>query len=164
MLYVNVRVNGMAIKAFVDSGAQMTIMSAACAERCNLSRFIDTRYHGTAVGVGTQKIIGRIHVAQLEIGGTFLPTSFSVLEDQPMDMLLGLDMLKRHQCIIDLRQNALIIGSSQAVAPFLSEAELPPNARSLSTCQFGFARVSFSMRGYSVPLFFFYFSFRPPSV
>jgi len=34
---------------------------------------------------------------QIQIGVAFLQTSFSILEEQPMDMLLGLDMLKRHQ-------------------------------------------------------------------
>ena len=34
---------------------------------------------------------------QIQIGTDFLQSSFSILEDQPMDMLLGLDMLKRHQ-------------------------------------------------------------------
>lgn len=38
-----------------------------------------------------------LHPAQVQIEGDFLPCSFSLLEDQPMDMLLGLDMLKRHQ-------------------------------------------------------------------
>jgi predicted aspartyl protease len=132
MLYINVKVNGFNIKAFVDSGAQMTIMSLKCAQRCNLSRLIDKRFQGLAVGVGTQKIVGRVHMCQLEIAGSFLPTSFSVLEEQPMDMLLGLDMLKRHQCILDLKRNRLEIGSAQVSTPFLSEAELPPNARHLS--------------------------------
>jgi hypothetical protein len=36
-------------------------------------------------------------MVQIQIEKDYLTTSFSVLEEQPMDMLLGLDMLKRHQ-------------------------------------------------------------------
>ena len=54
-----------------------------------MMRLVDTRFQGMAVGVGTQKIIGRVHMAQVQIEETFLPTSFSILENQPMDMLLG---------------------------------------------------------------------------
>lgn len=46
-----------------------------------------------------------------------------------MDMLLGLDMLKRHQCVLDLKRNLLVIGSTGTETPFLPENELPPCAR-----------------------------------
>jgi len=129
MLYINCKVNGHPVKAFIDSGAQTTIMSAAAAERCNIMRLVDKRWAGVAKGVGIQKIIGRVHMVQIQIENDFLTSSFSILEEQPMDMLLGLDMLKRHQCTIDLRENCLHIGTTGSRTPFLHESDLPDCAR-----------------------------------
>ncbi|XP_076325551.1 protein DDI1 homolog 2-like isoform X3 [Tachypleus tridentatus] len=86
MLYINCKVNGHPVRAFIDS-------------------------------------------VQIQIENDFLTSSFSVLEDQPMDMLLGLDMLKRHQCCIDLKRNKLVIGTTGTETRFLSESELPECAR-----------------------------------
>lgn len=129
MLYIKCKVNGHPIDAFVDSGAQSTIMSKACAERCNIERLIDSRWSGVAQGVGTQKILGRIHLCQIQIENDFFSSSFNVLEQQPMDMLLGLDMLKRHQCVIDLKDNLLRIGTTGTETKFLNENELPAHAK-----------------------------------
>ncbi|XP_075482400.1 protein DNA-DAMAGE INDUCIBLE 1-like [Primulina tabacum] len=125
MLYVDMEVNGVPLKAFVDSGAQSTIISRSCAERCGLLRLLDTRYRGIAHGVGQSEIVGRIHVAPIKIGSIFYPCSFTVLDSPNMEFLFGLDMLRKHQCIIDLKENVLRVCGGEVAVPFLAEKDIP---------------------------------------
>jgi DNA damage-inducible protein 1 len=127
MLYIDCAVNKIPLKAFVDSGAQMTIMSKECAQKCNIMHLIDERFSGIAKGVGTAKIIGRIHLTTMVIGNTHFPITITVLDQGGMEFLLGLDMLRRHHCMIDLKENCLHIGNEKP--KFLSEGELPDHIR-----------------------------------
>ena len=122
MLYVNLEINGSPVKAFVDSGSQITIMSKSLAEKSGLTKLIDKRYAGEARGVGRGEIIGKIHQAQVKIETQFVPCSFTVL-DLDIDMLLGLDMLRRHQGCIDLEKNVLRFAGVET--RFLNESEIP---------------------------------------
>lgn len=129
MLYVDMEVNGVPLKAFVDSGAQSTIISKSCAERCGLLRLLDQRFRGIAVGVGQSEILGRIHVAPIKIGNIFYPCSFTVLDAPNMEFLFGLDMLRKHQCMIDLKDNVLRVGGGEVSVPFLQEKDIPAHIR-----------------------------------
>jgi DNA damage-inducible protein 1 len=129
MLFVEAKINNHPVTAFVDSGAQATILSVDTAKRCGIYRLLDTRFAGMARGVGTAKILGRIHLALLHVGAQVLETTFTVMEDSTYDMLLGLDMLRRHQAAIDLKGNVLRIGD--ATVEFLPEHKIPRSMRHL---------------------------------
>ena len=89
----------------------------------------DTRFAGMAMGVGTARILGRVHSAKMDIpGGHQLMCSFTVLEDNKVDLLFGLDNLKRHQCCIDLVANQLHFNGGSFSVPFLGEGEIKKNA------------------------------------
>jgi hypothetical protein len=122
MLYVDAQVNGHHVPAFVDSGAQSTIMGVHCAERCGIMRLVDRRFAGTAKGVGTAAIVGRVHSAPLKLGGHFFACSFTILEQNDVDFIFGLDMLRRHQVILDFKENCLNIQGEKI--KFLSEHQI----------------------------------------
>ncbi|KAL5972352.1 hypothetical protein ACLOJK_041605 [Asimina triloba] len=117
MLYVDMEVNGVPIKNPSVND--------------QLSRLLDERFKGIAMGVGQSEILGRIHVAPIKvisltvIGNVFYQCSFTVLDSPNMEFLFGLDMLRKHQCMIDLKENVLRVGGGEVSVPFLQEKDLP---------------------------------------
>ena len=60
-------------------------------------RLVDTRFAGVVVGVGTGRIVGKVHVAPIKIGNSHFQSSFTIVDNNSMEFLLGLDMLRKHQ-------------------------------------------------------------------
>lgn len=124
MLYIKIKVNNQDVQAFVDSGAQTTIISPKLAAKVGIDRLIDRRFQGEARGVGSQKIEGKIHSVPISIGDSNIeiPCSFIVL-DTHVDLLFGLDMLRRHKCVIDLQKDSLFVGG-HIEAKFIPELQI----------------------------------------
>lgn len=124
MLYISMIINNHKVKAFVDSGAQATIISNSFANKIGVSRFIDRRFIGESRGLGTKKVDGKIHSLPIMIGDSKIeiPCSFLVI-DIHENIIFGLDMLMRHRCIINLEKFKLIVGDS-IETNFLLESEI----------------------------------------
>jgi len=84
-------------------------------------RLLDTRFRGVALGVGQAPLLGRVHLAQMKIGSTYFGISFSVMDMNHPDLILGLDQLMKHLAHIDLAKNMLQIGSEKV--QFLPEKD-----------------------------------------
>ena len=108
-LQVMCEINGFMVPAIIDTGAEITVMSAACAKRCRLSSSINTKYTGKAIGVGSSDILGGIDDLSLRIGPISFQNKISILRSSRCDLLIGLDVLRRFDCQISLPDRALTL-------------------------------------------------------
>ena len=124
MLFINLEINKMKVVALVDTGAQSTIMSQDLCKKCDLFNLCDTRCSGIAKGVGTSRIVGVVHAAQMKIQNKVLMAKITVLENSSIVFIFGLDNMRAHRCTIDLKQNGLIFPDIGVTAKFLSDGEI----------------------------------------
>ena len=55
--------------------------SQKCAEKMGILHLVDKRFAGVAVGVGSSKILGKIHLAEMEINGVIFQVTITVMDD-----------------------------------------------------------------------------------
>ena len=99
-------------------------MSQTLCQKCDLFNLCDTRFSGIAKGVGTGRIIGTVHAAQMKIQNKVLMAKITVLENSSIGFIFGLDNMRAHRCTIDLNQNGLIFPDIGVTAKFLSDGEI----------------------------------------
>ena len=110
MLYIPAIINGIKLKLFIDTGAQISIMPFEIVCNLGMEEILDYKHQGMVHGVGKQEIIGKIHFAELQLNDFLLGCSFTVLSDQD-DIILGLDMLLAHGMKVDLEKRCLILSN-----------------------------------------------------
>ena len=106
-LQIPCEINGFIIPAIVDTGAQVTVMSESCAKRCHISDQIDGRYSGKAVGIGSSDILGRINDLSMRVGPVSYLNKVSILRQSRVDLIIGLDFLRRFGAEINIEKRML---------------------------------------------------------
>lgn len=124
MLFINIEINNKKVKALVDTGAQSSFMSADLCRKCNLMSMVDKRFQGIARGVGSSRILGVIHAAQIKIMNKVIMLKLNIIENNEIGFVLGLDNLRKYNCNVDLKKNGLVFPDIGITAPFLSDGEI----------------------------------------
>lgn len=122
-LQIPCEINGFIIPAIVDTGAQVTVMSESCAKRCRIANQIDGRFSGQAVGIGSSDILGRIDELLMRVGPITYHNKVSILRQSRVDLIIGLDFLRRFGAEINLEKKMLKLTVRGRIVriPFISD-------------------------------------------
>eukprot|EP00540_Astrosyne_radiata_P011276 CAMPEP_0116829148 /NCGR_PEP_ID=MMETSP0418-20121206/4038_1 /TAXON_ID=1158023 /ORGANISM="Astrosyne radiata, Strain 13vi08-1A" /LENGTH=229 /DNA_ID=CAMNT_0004458091 /DNA_START=69 /DNA_END=758 /DNA_ORIENTATION=+ len=101
------------VASFVDTGAQVSVLSYQAAQRAGLMTLLDRRYAGHALGVGHCRVLGRIPAGAviLKVHGHRIPApSLTILEstNEGVDLLLGLDFLRDYKATLSLKEEEIL--------------------------------------------------------
>jgi predicted aspartyl protease len=123
LLFLDLTINNRPIRVIVDTGAQISLLPMSCVQQCNVHYLIDRRCQTTAIGVGVQRSIGRIHALALNVGGCMFTNPFVVVDGPLQTPLLGVDWLMKNRAVIDLGNGNgyLILQGGAVKVPFVSD-------------------------------------------
>jgi hypothetical protein len=120
-LYVPCEIGAHEVEILVDTGAEMSVISESLARQLDLMDRLDRRYQGTAKGVGSANILGKLFDVPVKLGQVDFELNFSVLQLDRCELILGLDLMQHFKCLVDLERNSLVFGGAGGVeVPFLA--------------------------------------------
>jgi hypothetical protein len=105
------------MEMLVDTGAQSSILSMPVVRQLGLSNRLDRRVQGVAAGVGKAKILGSLRnlVCSFGVGHVEFLMDFLVLEVGDPLVIIGLDQLRKYNCLVDMERNKVIFGGAGGV-------------------------------------------------
>ena len=121
MIYISCSINDNYITAFIDTGAQVSIMNLETAVKCGLYERINTKHKGTVIGVGSQESVGYVYHVEIILGQYVVPCNFMILRHGP-NIIIGLNFMKTHKISLDMGSNLLKIGNQEI--PFLDQKDV----------------------------------------
>jgi len=111
MLYIKGKINYKELDIFVDTGAQVSVMSLSLAKQLGIDYLIDHFCEGKLVGIGTKEMIGKIHYIDIQLDNFNLPCSFTIIDNDNLKIMLGLNTMLSTGCILDLKQKKMIFNN-----------------------------------------------------
>jgi len=111
MLYIKGKINDTELDIFVDTGAQVSIMSLKLARELGVDYLIDHFCEGTLVGVGSKKMSGKIHYLDIQLGNFNLPCGFTIIDSDDIKIMLGLNSMLSLGCVLDLKNKKMIFNN-----------------------------------------------------
>ena len=110
MIHITGKINNHKIKFLVDTGAQVSLLPLNFVTACGLQDLIDNKYHGELKGVGTDKIVGKLHYVEITFPIGVFPGSFTVCKNNSIEAILGIDMMQALGITIDFKKRSLLFG------------------------------------------------------
>ncbi|GKY95644.1 hypothetical protein MPSEU_000525600 [Mayamaea pseudoterrestris] len=121
MLFVNCTLDDRKVNLLVDSGASMSAMSLVVLRKLGLMDKLNASVSGACGGVGSANIVGVVENLICLVGHVEFRLYFLVLDSELPSVVLGLDQMRRFQCVIDMESDCLCFGGKDGVkVPFLN--------------------------------------------
>lgn len=125
MLFVSCMMDSHEVAMLVDTGASTSAMSIEMVNLLGLEHKMNRSIYGNAKGVGSSSILGILENVNCMIGEDVgFRSFFMVLEGNMPYCILGLDQMRRFNCLVDVGGNVLIFGGRDGVSvPFLPKEQ-----------------------------------------
>lgn len=115
MCHVPCHLQNVCVEMMVDTGAEISIISNNLAKELKLSNHINRQEQGIAAGVGRARIIGKIHKVICSLGDVDFSMDLMVLDVHDRMLIMGMDHMRKYNCIIDLQRDVLVFGGNGGV-------------------------------------------------